>query len=190
MPTSGTVARIRTEFTGVAGSPAYSNLYFDASTLDAGVYQTAVLDMWGALTNLIEDGVTATMINPIPIIDVTTGQVVDVAVGDGGSAAMADSGDPLPPMTNGLMQFHTGTFVGGREIRGRSFVPYPTEAANTGGGPNSTYKTAVLNAFDAMNGSGGANGAFCIYSRAHHRFEYVSSMTIWDKWGSLRSRRD
>lgn len=185
-----TVARVRTVFTGVAGSPAYSNLYFDATSADAGVYQTSVLDALDANSGAISSGVTMTMVNPIPIINVLTGQVVDVAIGDGGTTLGTSAGELLPPATNGLLQVHTGQFVGGREIRGRMFWPYPTEGSSDNGVPISDY-IATLAAFAAqLQGISGANGAWVVYSRAHARAEYITSWSGWNEWASLRSRRD
>jgi len=190
MPTSGTVARVRTVFTGVTGAPAYSNLWFDADSSTAGAYQTAVLNMWTALAARIKSPVLATMVNPIPIINVGTGEVVDVAIGAGGTTTATQASESLPFTTCGLAQIHTGVFVGSREIRGRCFVPYPTEGDNVAGLPAAAYRTAVESAFAAMNGISGANGAHAIYSKAHARFELVSGVSCWSQWASLRSRRD
>lgn len=185
-----TVARVRTVFTGVAGAPAYSNLYFDDDGTAAGVYQTAAFTMWSTVKDLIDPRVTLTMVNPIPIIETTTGQVVSVVTGDGGTVLCTSSGDPLPPATSGLVQFHTGEFQGGRETRGRCFVPFPTEGQNTAGLPTAGYKSELVAAFETMNGSSGANGAHCVYSRANHDFKLVTDYAVWDQWASLRSRRD
>jgi len=185
-----TVARIRTVFTGVAGSPAYSNLYFGADSTDAGNCQAAVFGMWENLLNAIQAGVVITMENPIPIIDVATGETTDVAVGDGGTATAADSGDPLPGMVNGLVQLHTGLFIGGRELRGRSFVPYPTEAANDAGVPDSDYINAMQDAFNDMRDPLGDGASFCVYSKTHAQAQTVSGLSAWTKFASLRSRRD
>jgi hypothetical protein len=189
MPTT-TVARVRSVFTGVAGSPAYVNTYFDADSTSAGAYQAAMLIFWGDLQNAIRADANVEMLNPIPIVSSLTGQVVDVAVGDGGTVDFADSADPLPTANQLLVQLHTGVFVGGREIRGRMFIPYMTEAANTGGKTTSAAKNAVTDALDDMNDISHANGAFVVYSPTHHRFEYVSGYTVWDQWAVMRSRRD
>jgi hypothetical protein len=185
-----TVARIRTLFTGVAGSPAYSNLFFDASTVDAGTYQTAVLEAWDSNSSVFQSALTITMVNPIPIINVATGQVVDVAVGDGGDTQGTDSNDALPPTNCALVRMHTGIFVAGREIRGRCFVPYFTEANSTGGKPTSAFVAGWNTVFNNLQGTSGANGAMVVYSRAHARAEYITSFDTWTQWGSVRSRRD
>lgn len=184
------IARLRAEFTGVAGTPAYVNWYVEATTLDAGVYQTNMLDAWDAESGLFSSDVTCTMINPIPIIEVASGAVVDVAVGDGGSTTGSAAGELLPRATQGLLQLHTGVYVGGREIRGRTFIPYPVDGANNGGVPETTYTDGVLDLADQFNNTAHANGAWVIYSRAHARAEYVDRYAAWNQWASLRSRRD
>ena len=185
-----TVARVRTLWTGVAGSPAYSNFFFDATSTDAGVYQAQVLEMWVAGRAALRSGLTIAMVNPIPIIDVATGEVVDVAVGDGGSTTGTDTGDALPPANALLARMHTGVFVGGREIRGRCFVPYFTEASNSGGQPSSATVSGWNGLFTDLQAIDNANGAMTVYSRAHARAEYISAFDVWNQWGSVRSRRD
>lgn len=184
------IARIRIVITGVPGTPAYLNYFFEATTLDAGNYQTAVLDMIDAGKAALRSGTTWTAVNPIPIIDVATGEVTDVAIGDGGAVAGTDSSDALPPANALLMRMHTSVFVGGREVRGRSFVPYFTEASNSAGSPSGATVSGWNGLFQDMNGTGGANGAMVVWSRAHARAEYVSSFDAWSQWGSVRSRRD
>jgi hypothetical protein len=177
-------------FTGVAGSPAYSNFYFDDNGVTAGVYQTSVLGMWDTIKTAIRSGVTVTMVNPIPIIEVASGQVVNVVSGDGGTTAGTDTGQELPPFTSGLVRMHTGVFASGREVRGRCYVPYPSENANDAGTPGSGYISGLTAAFVTLQGDNEANGAMVVYSRAHARAEYISSFDTWNQWGSLRSRRD
>lgn len=189
MPTT-TIARVRTVFTGVAGTPAYSNFYFDDDGTAAGVYQSAVLDFWNALNGAFAPGVTWTMVNPIPIIESTTGQVVSVVTGDGGTGTESSSHEPLPFATSGLLQLHSGVFVAGREVRGRCFIPYPHEQDQTTGKPGSDYINAVQDAADTLLGSSGSNGAWAIWSRANARFELVTSTAVWSNWAVMRSRRD
>jgi len=184
------VARLRLVFTGVTGTPAYTNWYVEATSVDAGVYQTLMLAAFDAESGLISDMITGEAVNPIPIIEVSSGDVVDVAVGDGGTVLGTASGDLLPREVNGLLQLHTGVYVGGREIRGRTFVPYPVEPSNDGGVPGTSYIAGLADLGDQFNNPDAANGAWVIYSRAHARAEYVSSYTGWSQWASLRSRRD
>jgi hypothetical protein len=184
------LARVRTIWTGVAGTPAYSNFYFDADTTDAADFQAMVLETWDTIKTQIKEGVTATMVNPIPIINDGTGDVVDVAIGAGGSTSGTNTEDELPPMTSGLLQMHTGQFYGGRELRGRCFIPYPTRTLSSGGKPTSDYRGQLSDAFNGLLGISGANGAWRIFSPSKHVSNAVSSISIWDQWGSLRSRRD
>lgn len=184
------LARVRTVMTGLPGTPAYSNFYFDAGTGDAGVYQSLVLDFWTALAGQIRMTLTMSMVNPIPIINDTTGEVVDVAVGDGGSVNSTGNTDELPPMTSGLLQMHTGVFYNSRELRGRCFIPYPLETSSTDGKPTSTYTDLIQATAEDLLGSEGANGAWRVWSRTKLVSNAVSSVAVWNQWASLRSRRD
>lgn len=184
------VARLRLTFTGVAGSPAYVNWYVEATAVDAGVYQTLMLDAFNADSGMFSDDVTITAINPIPIIEVSTGNVVDTAVGDGGTTPGTAAGDLLPPATSGLMQMHTGVYVGGREIRGRTYLPYPVVGNNDNGVPSSSYIASIVDLSEQFNDSDHANGAWVIYSRAHARAEYVTQVSGWGEWAVMRSHRD
>lgn len=177
-------------WTGVAGTPGYTNMYFDADTSSAGAYQTLVLGFWAAINPHIRSTATATMVNPIPIIDVATGEVVDVAIGDGGTQTGGGGDDLLPPATSGLLQLHTGVFVSGREIRGRNFIPYPTEPDSTNGVPIAAYMSDIADSANELQDVSHANGAWVVYSRAHARFESITTPSVWGQWASLRSRRD
>ena len=184
------VARLRCTFTGVAGAPAYVNWYVEATSVDAGVYQTLMLDAFDADSGMFSDDCTITAINPIPIIEVSSGNVVDTAIGDGGTTAGTAAGDLLPPATCGLMQFHTGVYVGGREIRGRTYLPYPVVGNNDNGVPSSSYIASIEDCYDKFNGASFGNGAQVIYSRTHARAEYVSLASGWGEWAVMRSHRD
>ena len=187
---TSTMARVRTVFTGVAGTPWYSNLYFDDDGTAAGVYQTKVKDFWTAIFGgHVRSGVVATMENPIAIMNVA-GEVVSVVSGDGGTVTGALSNDPLPPATQALLQLHTGVFVAGREVRGRCFIPGLTEADNSTGVPGATLISDIQDAASDLQGASGANGAWVVWSKRNAVWEPVSDMICWNKYAVLRSRRD
>lgn len=185
-----TVARVRMLFTGVAGTPGYLNLYFDADTSTAGAYQAATLDALVDFIDHVGTGCVVTAVNPIPIIDVATGAVVDVAVGAGGNFTFTGGTDLLPLATNGLARHHTGVFIGGRELRGRSFLPYPVESQSDLGKPSAGYITALNSLFSTLQDVSHANGAFVVYSPTHHQMAAVTGSDAWNQWAVLRSRRD
>jgi hypothetical protein len=93
--------------------------------------------------------------------------------------------------------------VGGRRLRGRTFVPAPVEGASiTNGIPSAAYRTALQNAADNMIGDPDVD--LVIWSRPRAAdpeavppvaaragsHAIVGSATTWAKWAVLRSRRD
>lgn len=187
---TSTIARIRTIFTGVAGTPWYSNFYFDDDGTAAGVYQTKVLAFWTALVpGHMRSGITATMVNPIPIMT-AAGSIVSVVTGAGGSTNGSQSVDPLPPATQALLRLHTGVFEGGREIRGRVFVPGLTEADNSSAGVSSTLLADMSAAAASLQGSSGANGAWVVWSKKNASWAAITSWSGWNQFAVMRSRRD
>ena len=98
------------------------------------------------------------------------------------------SGDPLPYATQGLMRLFTPSFINGRQIRGRAFIPGAVEAASTGAVPIAGYLTAVNSAGGAL--LGGAAPQLAVWSRTHAAASAVASVSTWSQWAVLRSRRD
>ena len=189
MPTT-TIARVRTVFTGLAGTPGMSNFYFDADTSSAASYQPFVADFWDNISFMYKTGLVVTTLGQVDVIDPTTGQIVGYGTGSDIVTGGSDGGDELPPATNGLIRIHTGVFHSGRELQGKCFVPYPTENANTAGVPLSTYRSTITDACTTLNDISHANGAWCVWSRTNGLFELVSTVSVWQQWAVLRSRRD
>ena len=143
MPT-GTIGRVRTVFTGVAGTPGYSNLYFDASTTTAAAYQPFVADFWDSIKGKISADCKMTIQGEVAVLDASDGSIVGFGAGSD-IVVQGTSGDGrLPLVSSGLVQWRTGVYEGGREIRGRTFIPYPTVADLDGAGvPNSSYISVI-----------------------------------------------
>jgi hypothetical protein len=187
---TGTVQRVRSIVTGVAGTPRYSNLYFQGPSAPDEDYVHAVNSMWTVVLGRILTGLTITVEGAITVINSSTGDIVDVGGFTNHTLTTSGGGGELPPATCGLAQFHTGKYVAGRELRGRMYLPYPNAGDMTNGAPDASYISAWSSAFDTMNMTGQANGAWCIYSPKNHLNELVSSHSIWNKYAVLRSQRD
>jgi hypothetical protein len=124
----------------------------------------------------------------VATVDSTTGDItaltaVTSQTGTGGSV-----GDALPYATQGLVRLRTGFFVGGKEIRGRIFIPGLTETDSDIGVPSSFVVGAWNTAVAALIAD--ANSVLLVYSRKHAAGEAVVSGSAWNKWAVLRSRRD
>jgi hypothetical protein len=197
------LARVRTIFTGVAGTPWYSNLYFhndDATDTSTGCV-AAVNAFWLAMRASIQSSVTWVVSGEVAQIESTTGTLVGIsnvtALGNTGSAA----DDALPWQTQALIRLNTDTFINGRRLRGKIFFPGLGEGNNTLGVPSSALRGALDTATEALIADS-ASG-LVVWSRPfvppadrpdlvarQGSFAFAQSADVSTKWSVLRSRRD
>jgi hypothetical protein len=150
---------------------------------------------WNSFNSQTLGGCTL-VINPVADeIEETTGQIVNQHVGTVGvPPSFAAAGDALPLQTQGMLSLSTSTFVAGRRLKGRQFLPFPLEGSNTSLGTVSPTYTTALNTAAALlstavvtpmsqrvwhrpvGGSGGLSAA-------------VSSRAASTQWAVLKSRR-
>jgi len=183
------VYRVRTSITGGQGGPYLSTLYFNVvGGLTAANANAAVGAFWLAVKGRVATGITMSTEAEVATIDIATGQVTGITavtpVVNVGTAA----GDTCPPATQGLLRWRTGTYIGGREIRGRTFLPGVTETDNVNGVPSASYISTVNAAAAAMIAD--ANSDFMVYSRKNFDAAPGLSGSVWSQWAVLRSRRD
>jgi hypothetical protein len=180
--------RIRTVMTGVAGSPYLNTLFFQEATGTAQQAVTAVATFWGAVDAQMHQDVIWDIEQDVEVIDDTTGQIQSVVTTTGGSGNGALTDDLLPPATQALIRWRTGVFVGGREIRGKTYIPALTEVSSVAGQVASSAQTAFQNAANTLVGTANANLA--VWSRKNGVSEDVTSGSVWNQFAVLRSRRD
>lgn len=181
--------RVRTVFSGVQGAPWLSTAYFSGADTQTGANAAvaAIGAFWGTLDNRIDSRVTWATQVEVSQLDVAgnlTGSFTTTPqTGTGGGA-----GAPAPIATQGLIVWRTGTFIGGRELKGKTFVPGVTTSDITNGLPNATYlanlnaAAATLNAVTAPD--------LVIWSRKNSSTSTVSSGTAGVQFAVMRSRRD
>lgn len=174
---------------GGSGGPQLSTMYFlDTGILTAQDAATAVRDFWGTCVTVMHTSYTVNVESEVLVIDSTTGKPTSAVGTTNAPLAGLESGDPLPWATQGLIEWATGVYINGRQVRGRTFIPGPVETENTGGTPIAPYRTALNLA--ASNLVGDVLSDFQIYSRKHKVPEQVSHGAAWAKWAVLTSRRD
>ena len=179
--------RVRTAITAFQGGAELNTLYFNAAVGTEQQAATAVHDFWDSI-KAMSHSLTRFQVEPIVYtIDSATGLATSTAGVSTAQVSATDNGDPMPGMVNGVVRFHTGLFIAGRELTGKMWIPQPTEARNTSGAPDSTYTSTIDAALPALEGS--ATHQLVIWSRKHFQFFDVSSGSVWQQWGSLRSRR-
>lgn len=183
--------RVTTVFSGVAGTPYYSSQFFGGSTEGEAVAAAqAVDDFWGALQINIWGVLQANQLPEVAQIDPATGQQIDAFPVDVEETDFTANQEPLPWATQGLIRLRTNTFVGGRRLQGRIFVPGLQEVNSIGGNPDASVLTALGNAANILATNGSTAGGLVVYSRTHQQAAAVTSVSVWNRWAVLRSRRD
>jgi len=178
-------------FTGVAGTPWYSNLYF---TWVSGTEATALAevgDFWTEVLNGIGTAVSGVVEGDIPVIDDATGNIQFMESTADESLNFTGSGNVLPPANQGLINALTDTFLNGRRLRGKVFVPgLVSSAANADGTVATIYRTLFATMGTNLIAATSSPGPWRIYSPTHGTSAVVSSVSSPASFAVMRSRRD
>lgn len=181
--------RVKTQLVGGVGGDQLTTMYFDDSgTLTAQHAADAVRLFWNQVQPRISSQYTAFILPEVDTIDQSTGHPIGSTGTTTAPVVMGDAGDPLPWATQGLIEWSTGFYLGGRQVRGKTFIPGPTETWSTNGAPIAGYQSACAAAVTALIGD--VLSDFGVYSRKNRQFISATSGSAWTKWAVLRSRRD
>lgn len=185
MPIMG---RIRTVFTGVAGTPWYSNIYVLGTEDDAAAQVDAVGEFWATVSALMTGVVDWTVEGDVAQIDSATGDLVGVTSETPVSGSGTNAGDPLPYANQALVNWSTSVFAGGRNIKGKTFIPALCEDSNSVGTLLSASDGVITDAANALVAA--LNGSMVIYSPTNALAAEVTGASVPSKFAVLRSRRD
>ncbi|HKY46314.1 MAG TPA: hypothetical protein VJM50_24690 [Pyrinomonadaceae bacterium] len=181
--------RVRVVFTGSVGSPHYAIHHFVGSGSSAEA-QTAVDNcstLWSAVDAFQTSGQLWATDPVVFDVDPVTGNTIGTFTTAPASGIGAIGGDALPPASQMLIHWRTGVYIGGREVRGKTFVPGLTEAANESGGrPVATTVTGIKNAADAMNAL--TSVPLGIWSRTNGVIHPVAQVQVPTTWYTQRRR--
>jgi hypothetical protein len=182
--------RLTTLMTGLAGAPYYSTQYFDGSTSgEAGAAEDALHNFWGSLVGFIASGLTMQILPEADVVDPATGLVTDTFPIV--STPIVSTGNaPLPKATQGLLRLRTGTFIAGRRIQGRIFIPAMANDSQLGGIPSTAFLAALNGAGATLLTDAAPAGGLVVYSRKNLERGEVTSTSAWTQFAVLRSRRD
>jgi len=191
---------VRTVFSGVGGSPFYSNIYFLNAT---GANQAAsviaiVKAFWTTLQPTMLPTMPYVVEADVPVINEVDGKITAIHTGTAQPGTTTGTGDVLPMASQLLAKLSTNGFVNGRRVRGRIFIPAQLEANNVNGRPAAALLTTLNGALTTM--IGGAQQV-SVWSRPYTDplgvkpsrpgSQYaVTAGTGWTEWAVLRSRRD
>lgn len=180
--------RVRVVWTGVAGSPAYTNLYSLSGAVTPGAAVTYTDNLMNVLKGWVNTSVTITTEGDVAQVDSATDQIVGVSTVSPMTRTGSGTGSAFPPANQILVRWLTGSFAGGRQIRGRMYIPYLTTGAATGSGVNPAAITSINGGVSSYLTAMGP--AAVVYSRKNHSSPAISSFSVWNQFGVMRSRRD
>ena len=180
--------RVRSVYRGITGSPFLQTLYFDTFTGSAQSVVTELEASYAAMSGLVSDLVTITVESEVETVDPATGQVTGVEQVSVTPQSMSASSGPLPQGTNGYAILNTGVWRNGRQVRGRFYLPAPTEVDNAGTGlPAVTYNDSLLANLSALVQQ--ANVNMIVYSRTQGEWFEITGFGRATGWARLSTRR-
>lgn len=184
------IRRVRTIFTGVAGTPWYSNLYFSSGVgLSAQAQTDLIKAFWTDMATTMHATVRWTVQPEVTIINDANGQVEGLLAVTGGTGIGSAPTDLLPLATQGLVRLQTGVYINGRGVRGKIFIPGQVEGNSTPQGVPApslvTFYAATAN--ELVNDS---LDSLVVYSPTNGTSVEVETASAWTNWAVMRSRRD
>lgn len=183
--------RITTEWTGLSGAPYYTNFFTGGNTIgEAVALANATTGLWEDIAPFVNAQLTAVVPNEVTRVDPATGEAIGLFAVNGDSVPMTGAAEALPWATQGLVRIRTAVYAGGREIRGRCFVPGPTQDSNDGGVPTEVYTSSIQSRFETFGGAAAPAGGIGVYSPTNRIFAPGNLFSVWSEWAVLRSRRD
>lgn len=183
--------RVTTELTGSPGGPYFSTTYYGGTGLAmAQPAADSSRDFWFQLQNFLDSRMSLVPIAEVEEVDPATGLITAVYNVSTTGFTFAGAGEALPTVVQGLLRLRTGVYVGGREVRGRKFIPGILESSTTAGRPSVALLNAINGAWDASVPEAAAAGEHVVYSETHHVDHVVTSRSTWTEFAVLRSRRD
>lgn len=182
--------RSRVSITGPTVGPAVMTNYWQASedATGAAAVRSALNTFLTAIGPSIHSGSVLSLEPELDIVDPGSGQVTATVPVSALSVTCSAAGNLLPRNVQGLIRWRTGFFAGGREIRGRTFVPGVKDGSNVNGVPSTGYVAALTSAATTLAADSAAE--LSIWSRKAGAVAGVSSGEAWTQFATLRSRRD
>lgn len=188
-----TILRVRTSFAGTMPGLPYLGTFYFASLGDpiteAASAVTATGTFWNAVDAQFPDELSWSVQPDVAFINEVNGelvQLVTVAAPPSGVGTQTD--EFLPTANQALLTWNTGQVVGGRLLKGKTFVPGITEAQVSNGALMSFYRTVVNNAAAALIAD--VSTSLMVWSRKNGTSRAATAGTTATKVAVLRSRRD
>lgn len=195
------LVRVQTRWTGVGGTPYYTNLYAvgPLSTNNGNDLATAWRTFLVSYAGAGQLNLIAQIQPELLEFDETTGIVTGAGSTVQAAVPMSGLGDPLPHSNQGLIKWTTAGIVHNRRVRGRTFLPGALESNSTGDGvPSAGHITAINGMITTLLGTmtnrmrvwaqpfEGEEGNPARAGSAHA----ITAGSMANYWAILRSRRD
>lgn len=185
------VYEIKTEFTGSEGAPYLSTIYCESAAGTAQQAATAVGAFWGSVDAIISTTCLWSQLPEVKLLNTATGILENVFTITPATGAGGDAGEPIPQSNQYLIRLFTPGVVNGRRVRGRIFVPAPTQAGNENGNVAPGYVSAINTSAALLVSPTSADP--CVWHRpvngAGGSAHSISSVSTWSEFAVLRSRR-
>lgn len=187
MPT-GSMYRVRMVLSNVAAGPIYLTGYFDSAGGGAGSAASAWQRAFYASAAELRIGAICTTDPQVDLVDPVTGSIISTVTVSVPTLTGTAAYDLSAVGVQGAVNWRTGTYVAGREIRGRTFQPLVGVNDLTAAG---VFQSAYVTGKNTKAAQLIADPAstFVIWSRAHGRWEAVVSGTTNTLPSYLHSRR-
>lgn len=181
--------RVRVVWTGVPGTPWYSNLYTLNSAVTPAQAKARTQTLIEGLRAYVTSAVTARIEGDVSQIESTTGQTIGVTSTPFVDIVGQSSTNRLPAATQLVTQLLTGQFLNGRQVRGRFYLGGLTiGSTDSTGRPLATALTAI-DGFWSTYVQANVTGAV-VWSRSTGQAVPISFVNTWEQFGQQRSRRD
>lgn len=197
-----TILRVRSVVNSASGATsALVTTYWDSTGAGLAALATEsvarVRAAFNAMAAAIPSGSTYVPNLLVDEIDENTGAIVNQVTAAAPAAVTFSSASPYAPLqTQSIVQFQSATFIAGRRLRGRLYIPGVAQGAvGTTGQPTPAQQTALANFNTAL----GATVVTATNQRVWHRpnkvthvgglSAVVATRTVAASFGVLRSRR-
>lgn len=175
-------------WTGVPGTPWYSNFYFNNGVGSPTTMRNDVGNMLTSLAQLVTTPIVMTVDPEVPLIDSANGEILGVDIVPDLSVDALDTGEAVPYAVQGLCRLRTDAFIGGRRLQGRFNVP----GLNLGFIQDGIMDPSAQDGLEAAVSPLAATAAseWIIWSKKTGAIAPVANVSVWNQFAMLTSRRD
>lgn len=179
------VYRVRTVWTGLRGLPGVTTMY--TSDQPAGISLADLKAFWDTVRTLVPTGCTMTIQPTGEIVDAATGQATGNWSATAPSASVGAVAGVYSAPTGAVINWLTGQFAAGRQIRGKTFiVPLAGACFQADGTLADSNRGTLETAAKALTAS---TFNITCWSRRSGASAQVVDATVPDMAVVLRSRR-